>query len=87
MIFNLEYITNFIDKKIEENENIVVVKFYDLKVKEGLAEDQIEYFLDKSKKRLVNLGYKIYEQGETYSVNGKTETIENNIYYVAIKEK
>ena len=57
MVFNLEYITSYIDKN----------------------------FLDKSKQRLINLGYKIYEEGETYQINGKTYLIERNVYYVAIK--
>ena len=85
MVFNLEYITSYIDKKIEQNENIIIIKYYELKVKEGLSEVEIKYFLDKSKQRLINLGYKIYEEGETYQINGKSYLIENNIYYVAIK--
>ena len=85
MVFNLEYITNYINKKIEQNEDIIIIKYYELKIKEGLSEVEIKYFLDKSKQRLINLGYKIYEEGETYQINGKSYLIENNIYYVAIK--
>ena len=85
MVFNLQYITDFIDKKIEENENIIIVKYYELKVKEKLSDEQIEYFLEKSKQRLINLGYTIYEEGETYTIDNESNLIENNIYYVAIK--
>ena len=87
MIFNLEYITNYIDKKIRENENIIVITFHELKVQENLSEQQIEYFLDKSKIRLTNLDYKIYEEGDTYTLEGETHLIENNIYYVAMKNE
>ncbi len=87
MIFNLEYITNYIDKKIRKNENIIVITFHELKVQENLSDQQIEYFLDKSKIRLVNLGYKIYEEGDTYTIDGEEHLIENNIYYVAIKKR
>ena len=87
MIFNLEYITNYIDKKIAENEKIIIIKYYELKVKEGLSEVEIKYFLEKSKQRLVNLNYKIYEEGDTYTIDGETHLIESNIYYVAIRNE
>ena len=87
MVFNLEYITNFIDKKIEENEDIIIVKYFELKIQEGLTEEQIEYFLEKSKQRLMNLGYQIYATGDECTINNQTITIENNIYYIAIKDK
>ena len=86
MILNLEYITNYIDKKIEENENIIMVKYYDLKVKAGMTEEQIQQFLNLSKTRLNNLNYKIYESGNFYILDGKKYEVENNVYYVAIKE-
>ena len=60
---------------------------HELKVQENLSDQQIEYFLDKSKIRLVNLGYKIYEEGDTYTIDGNTHLIENNIYYVAIRNE
>ena len=85
MIFNLEYITNYIDKKIAENEKIVIISFYELKVKEKLSEKQIGYFLDKSKIRLENMGYTIYEEGDTYTINNEIHIVENNVYYVATK--
>lgn len=85
MIFNLEYITNYIDKKIAENENLVIIRYYELKIQQGLSEEEIKYFLEKSKQRLVNLDYKIYEEGDTYTMDGETHLIESNIYYVAIK--
>lgn len=85
MEFNLEYITNYINRKISENENYIVVTFYELVMKEKLDRDQVEMFLKYSKIRLNNMNYRIYETGDTYEYNGKTETIENNVFFVAIK--
>ena len=85
MVFNLQYITDYIDKKIKKNEKMVVIKFHELNVEEKLSKQQIEYFLEKSKVRLVNLGYTIYEEGDTYKIGSESHLIENNIYYVAIK--
>ena len=87
MFFNLEYITNYIDKKIEQNENLIIIKFHELRVEENLTEEQIKYFLEKSKIRLVNLGYVIYEEGDTYKVGEESHLVESNVYYVAIKGK
>ena len=87
MIFNLQYITDYIDKKIEKNENLIIIKFHELRVKENLSEEQIKYFLEKSKIRLVNVGYKIYEEGNTYKIGEESHLVESNVYYVAIKEK
>ena len=87
MFFNLEYITNYIDKKIEQNENLIIIKFHELKVEENLTEEQIKYFLEKSKIRLVNLGYVIYEEGDTYKIGEESYLVESNVYYVAIKGK
>ena len=62
MFFNLEYITNYIDKKIEQNENLIIIKFHELRVEENLPEEQIKYFLEKSKIRLCDLRGRRYIQ-------------------------
>ena len=86
MRFDLDYITNYINRKIEENDKMVKITFYELRVKEQLSEEQTDCFLRLSKQRLENLGYKIYNQGEHYSNNGQDTVIENNIFYIAIKQ-
>jgi len=86
MKFNLTYITNYIDNKILENEDIIKIKFYELVVKEKLNKEQVENFLNYSTIRLRNMGYKIYEQGENYTYRGNTYKIETDMFYVAIKE-
>lgn len=87
MRFDLEYITNYINKKIAKDENFIQVTFYELRVKEKLSEEQTDCFLRLSKQRLENIGYKVYTQGDTYSINGQDVLIENNIFYVAIKNE
>lgn len=82
----LEYITEYIDKKIYKNENMVTVTFYELRVKEDLNKEETFIFLQMSKQRLVNLGYKIYETGQKYNFEGKEKTVRSNVFYVAIKD-
>ena len=80
-------ITNYIDNKILENEEIIKIKFYELVVKEKLSKTQVTDFLKYSVIRLKNIGYKIYDQGEIYTYNGNEYKVETDLFYVAIKEK
>lgn len=83
---NLEYITNYIDKKIYKNDKIITVTFYELRIKEDLSKEDTAIFLKMSKQRLVNLGYKIYETGERYEHEGKSKVVRSNVLYIALKE-
>ena len=87
MKLTLEYITNYIDNKILENEEIIKIKFYELVVKEKLSKTQVTDFLKYSVIRLKNIGYKIDDQGEIYTYNGNEYKVETDLFYVAIKEK
>lgn len=83
---NLKYITDYIDKKIYKNENVITVTFYELRIKEDLSKEDTFIFLKMSKQRLLNLGYKIYETGQRYEFAGKERIVRSNVLFVAIKE-
>ena len=82
----LEYITEYIDKKIYKNDKLITVTFYELRVKEDLSKEDTFIFLQMSKQRLVNLGYKIYETGQRYVLEGKEKVVRSNVLYVAVKD-
>lgn len=82
----LEYITEYIDKKIYKNENFITVTFYELRVKEDLSKEDTFIFLQMSKQRLTNLGYKIYETGQRFELDGKEKLVRSNVFYVAVKQ-
>ena len=82
----LEYITEYIDKKIYKNDKIITVTFYEIRIKEDLSKEDTFIFLKMSKQRLVNLGYKIYETGERYTFEGKEKVVRSNVLFIAIKE-
>ena len=82
----LEYITEYIDKKIYKNDKIITVTFYELRVKEDLSKEDTFIFLQMSKQRLINLGYRIYQTGERYTFEGKEKLVRSNVLYVAVKE-
>lgn len=83
----LEYITEYIDKKIYKNDKFITVTFYELRIKEDLSKEDTFVFLQMSKQRLVNLGYKIYETGQRYQFEGKEKIVRSNVLFIAIKEK
>lgn len=87
MKLNLEYITNYINEKLAEDENRIVITFYELVMKEKLDREQVALFLEYSKIRLTNMNYKIYVTGDTYEYKNEKHLIENNVFYVAIKNK
>lgn len=82
----LEYITEYIDKKIYKNDKFITVTFYELRIKEDLSKEDTFIFLQMSKQRLVNLGYKIYETGQRYEFEGKEKVVRSNVLFIAIKD-
>ena len=86
MDLSLEYITNYINAKLAEDDGRIVITFYELVMKENLNRDQVNKFLELSRIRLTNMGYKIYVTGDTYEYKGERHLIENNVFFVAIRE-
>lgn len=81
----IQFITDYLDKKIEENENYIVCTFYDLRVRNGLTELEVNKFLELSKIRLENMDYQVYFTGAKYMYNYTKMTVQDNEYMVAIK--
>lgn len=82
---NLDYISSYIDTKIEKNHEIVIFSFYELRIKENLSEYDLKNFLHLSKIRLQNLGYSVYYTGENYQYNKENKIVQDNELMVAIK--
>ena len=82
-----QFITEYLDKKIEKDENYIVCTFYDLRVKNNLTEEQVQQFLTLAKIKLENLKYDIYVAGDGFEYNGEKYTLEKNYELIAIKRK
>jgi len=83
----LDYITDNVNKKISENENIIIYTFFELRVKENLSEAEMYNFLALAKKRLENLNYKTYRTGQQYEYNYTKKIVKENELLVAIKKE
>lgn len=77
-----------INKKIEElkDTNFIKYTFYELRIKYNLTEKEIDRFLELSKNYFEQKGYSVYFTGARYTYNGKTSTVGQNYYMIAIKE-
>lgn len=82
---NLNYITNYIDDKINKNSEYIDISFFELRIKEKLSKDETNQFLDYAKIRLENLGYKVYFTGDNYTYNNAIKIVKDNELLVAIK--
>lgn len=63
---SLEEITNFIDDKIDKNNNKIVIKYYEMKVKHNLTDSDMQNILELISIRVMNLGYNVYRTDEKY---------------------
>ena len=83
----MEDVTNFIDDKIEQNPNEIVLSFYEVRVKMNLSEEETKILLFLCKTRLEKFGYKIYLTGERFIHNNVKRIVEPNELLIAIKIK
>ena len=81
----MQFVTEYIDKKVEENDKFIRYTFYELRVKNNLSEEDIEEFLDINKDYFENKGYKVYFTGDAYNYNNEEKKVEQNELLIAIK--
>ena len=84
---NLEYITDYLDKKINENSEYINISFFELRVKEKLTKNETDEFLKYAKIRLENMRYKVYFTGDKYLYNNEVNMVCSNELLVAIKSQ
>lgn len=82
-----KFVTDYLDKKIEENEDYIICTFYDLRIKNNLSEEKVQEFLKLAKIRLENMNYQVYFTGAKFTYKNTRKVVENNQYMIAIKEK
>ena len=81
----LGFIDDYINKKLDENEEILIFTFYELRVKSNLSEYDVNRFLELAKVRLENIGYRIYFTGTEFVYKKATRIVNDNELMVAIK--
>lgn len=82
------FIIAFINKKEKEssNRNYIEYSYYELKVKYGLTEEQIDEVLRVSRDYFENKNYNVYFTNAEFQYNGQKRKVETNDYMIAIKQ-
>ena len=82
----MQFITDYIDKKVKENNNFIRYTFYELRVKNNLSENEVDEFLRINKNYFENKGYNVYFTGAKFEYNNAKITVQDNELMIAIKE-
>lgn len=82
----MQDITDFLDNKIEQNENEIVIRFYEIRVKMNLSEEETDIFLAHCKTRLERLGYQVYFTGARFVYQETSKMVQDNELMIAVKE-
>lgn len=83
---SIQFVEDYIQDKINKNENEIIYTFYELRVKNNLSEEEVDEFLRLNKIRLENLGYKVFFIGAKFVYQNANRTVQPNQFMVAIKE-
>ncbi len=81
-----QFVIEYINKKLQENENYIRYTFYELKVKNNLTEAEIQTFLEINKNYFENKGYNVYFTGAKFVYQNCNRIVESNELMIAIKE-
>ena len=82
---SLKEVAEYLDEKMEKNINFITCSFYELRIKKDLSKEDTAQFLEYSKNRLRNNGYKVFFTGQKYEYQNVDRIVEPNELLVAIK--
>ena len=82
----LELIDSILQEKMDLNENLIKIKFFEIRVTHNLSEVETFEFIRLARNKLENLGYNVYLTNAKYQYKGKQYIVQDNELLVAIKE-
>ena len=82
-----QFVTDYINKKIQENEDYIRYTFYELKVTNNLTNEELQIFLEMNKNYFENKGYRVYFTGAKFIYQNCNRMVEANELMIAIKEE
>ena len=81
----IEFINNYIEKKIKESPKFLRFTFLELRVEQNLSESDMLAFLSIAAKELTKKGYSIYRTNQKYYIDGEVKTVEKKELLIAKK--
>ena len=83
----IQFVDDYIEKKVEEDENYIICSYFELRVKYDKSEAEVYEILHLLRNKLTNMRYKIFNRGEDYLYYVKPNKVKENQFFVAIKER
>ena len=83
----MQFVTDYIDKKLKENENFIRYTFYELTVKNNLSAEDVDEFLRINRDYFENKGYKVYFTNARFTYQNANRLVQPNELMIAIKEE
>lgn len=81
----LKFVDDYINNKLQENDEFVRFTFYELRVKSNLTEEETNEFLELAKNRFENMNYRVYFTNDVYNYNNQEMAVQINELMIAIK--
>lgn len=81
----MQEFVDYLDKKIEQNENFIRITFYEIRVKYDLNEEETEQLLELAKNKFENMGYNVYFTDAKYTYRNERKIVQSNELMIAIK--
>ena len=82
----MQEFNDYLDNKIQENENIIRMTFYELRIKLNLSEEEANQVLEWTKNKFEKMNYNIYFTGEEYEYQNSVKIVQSNELMIAIKK-
>ena len=83
----MQFVTDYIDKKIAENKEFIRYTFFELRVEHNLSEDEVDEFLRINRDYFENKDYNVYFTNAKYTYKNEDKIVEPNELMIAIKEE
>lgn len=83
----MQFVTDYIDKKIAENKEFIRYTFFELRVEHNLSEKEVDEFLRINRDYFGNKDYNVYFTNAKYTYKNEDKIVEPNELMIAIKEE
>ena len=80
-----EFVRNYIENKLEENNKYIRCTFYDIRVKNNLNEKEANEFLTLTRNYLENKNFSVYFTNSKFIYMDANRTVQSNELFVAYK--
>jgi len=81
----IELIEKYVQKKIEENPNIIIFSYFEVIVEMDIKKVQEEEFIDLAKNKLENIGFTVYLEGEMFAYKDIYRMVGDNEIVIGIR--